>query len=319
MAQESGLNGRVVKRKAKTGRSRPALASTKAASKLRKPARKRQQDPLAGLRAIEAEKRRVARIRKRQRELKQLVNAARVRKGLRGHIAPLAVAGKLKGKFVTTKYRGKVLLVQVSKTGKKHLFREVRGQKEFRPKHVGSFSIGRKRGSKKLLSKFYVNLISTRTAKARMIPTAGERLARSGVSFDRVVKEIANDLIARSRAKSGKQFVIELTVKVKGLKPFTALADFKIGMFQKLTRSNVRAFVLGVLWAQIAQWLTRHEMVSLGSAAYIENLLVNWGKRPSRWKTATGEKWGKGSYDRVRFDFVMWDIKRIAIGKEKAR
>ncbi len=150
-----------------------------------------------------------------------------------------------------------------------------------------------------------------------MIPTAGERLSRTGVSFDRVVKEVADDLLARSRAKSGKQFVIELTVKVKGLKPFTALADFKVGMFQKLSRANVRSFVLGVLWSQIAQWLTRNEMVSLGSAAFIERLKVNKGKKQNKWKTSSGEKWGKHRFDRVRFDYVSWDIKRIAIGKEK--
>lgn len=257
------------------------------------------------------------RARRKQEQYKGLLTRLRVRKSDKGRIILLSVKGKRIDKRNLGRLKStKVFAVRVTRTGKKSFVREKRGQREFHPKLITSWKI--LRTGRRDEKEFYVNLRPTKTRAERIVPTASEIAAGTGVLFERFVKALTRDIKSR-KGRGNLQLIVKVIVKLRGIKAREFVAEFKARYNQAITGDMVAGMAWGTFWPQIADWLDEQGLVATGSAAYVESLSVNRGKNRKQWQVKFDGKWtdwGKGSLPERKFDWIQWDILRIAVGNE---
>lgn len=137
---------------------------------------------------------------------------------------------------------------------------------------------------------------------------------RRGVDYTRFTARIAKDLkrFTGDHPSRGQYVIdIEFTVKLPNGKTrsFSTSVGFSERERQMIKRQGYEHVVRTKVYAFIAEELSRYDLVTRGSAAYIRS--INDSDDPGEWETKSGQEWGKGDFEQVTIAAMSYKISRL--------
>jgi site-specific recombinase XerC len=235
----------------------------------------------------------------------------RPRKSDRGSFVFISSAGKR----LPRNTRRKVIAAYVSKTGKVKPIRE-KPRSPLKLLRPGNYDLVRS-GHKGAIEKHLRGRRSHTSAPVQVRQSAKER--RIGVNYTRFTKRLSKDLrqFATSFRSKG-QILIEFSVTVRlpdgQLETFDNQhipIQFAQSELQSLSPSQYEKFVRLAVYAQLAQFLKAHGIVSSGSAAHIRSLKANRGQPRNAWVDKQGQPWEKAGMDQAKIVRLEYRLTRI--------
>jgi hypothetical protein len=194
--------------------------------------------------------------------------------------------------------RRKGFLVRVSRKGAKR-FLLSSGRNNLVPRRLEAYEPERTKLPKKLVEAFYAKKLETVVLRSTR--------SKGAISWKTVEKNSLGNLKAFAKKYRGNKKVL-FKVRLKSGKKrigfslglsYAQLQDLKAGRYEWLR---------DYLWKGISTELAQDNLVTTGSFNYIKGLKRNKGKSPSKWKTKSGELWGKGKYRKVELSDLETDI-----------
>ena len=189
-------------------------------------------------------------------------------------------------------------LVRVNRKGAKS-FIKASGKSSLSARRIEAYEPERAKLSKKAVEKFYAPRLQTVVLRSTKV--------KGSISWKTVEKDSLGQLKAFAKRYRGNKKVL-FKVRLKSGRK-------KIGFSLGLSYAQLQDLKLGrnewmrdYLWKGISSELSQDNLVTTGSFNYIKGLKRNKGKSPSKWKTKSGELWGKGKYRKVELSDLETEI-----------
>lgn len=189
-----------------------------------------------------------------------------------------------------------------------------RGKRRVTPRRSGSYDLAGK-GSKTAFKKFYEKKKTHKSREKTLRVSPREK--RSGVNYLRFSKSLGRDLrafIDSFRSRGTVLIDISFTVRFPSgeLETHNATVSFSQSELQHLRPRDYEKFIQTKVYRFIAEQLSRHDLVTAGSASHIRSLSANRGLDRSDWVNRKGEAWDKADFQTVRIVQMSYQLSRVS-------
>lgn len=237
---------------------------------------------------------------KLQRKFNQAKNAFKTRKKEKESF----VFVDTKGKRRNFSSRSVGFLFYIDSRGRKHVVKR-KGETSPIPRSQTEYDITSQR-KKKAIGKWERKLSLYQLGRVKSLSTKG---ALSNTMIGKRLSDATSKFYASHKGRP--LLVIEMATTAKvGRRVKVIRSQFQLSQAQitELKKGNTK-FLHALAWKQLSIEMSVDDLVSQGSAEYIERLKINKGRKKNNFLTKYGEKWGKSGYKKVQIKRVDFKFK----------
>jgi len=188
-----------------------------------------------------------------------------------------------------------------------------------KPRNLDLFAAGK--GSKRAAEDFYRGR-RQRVFAPGQLPEFKAR-GKGAVDFEKISAGVARSLFAvwsRSRGRD-VDLLVEWRAVVKeadgSAHRLTGMNSFKARFNQEFDVAGFKKFAFLTIYAKLAAQLSQKDLVTGGSAGYVQRLPANRGQADRRqWLDARGERWEKNEFSEVRLVEFTFDVTETLLDRD---